>query len=215
LTVYTVRFSTDDHDFVTRKDGSIVNKDADFDVLRRDVQYLLDRTAILDLIAEHSRGHDRHDADLITMAYHPDGIDEHGNAVNTGAAYAAWINPVHAAGSEVHTHNITTHLCEIDGDTAHCESYVLVCLLNHDGVTARVISGRYLDRLERRNGKWKIALRRSIVELMFTADASLLQTEIVKDQGYPRGTRDSSDLSYVRPLTLDAAAPRPWSGDPL
>ena len=52
------------------------------------------------------------------------------------------MNPVHAAGSQVHSHNITTHLCEVDGDIAHCESYVLVCLLNHDGVTARVISGR-------------------------------------------------------------------------
>jgi hypothetical protein len=60
-----------------------------------------------------------------------------------------------------------------------------VCLLNHDGVTAHVISGRYLDRLERRDGKWKIALRPSIVELTFTADASLLHTDIFKVQGIP------------------------------
>jgi hypothetical protein len=43
--------------------------------------------------------------------------------------------------------------------------------------TARVITGRYLDRLERCDLKRKIALRRSTVELLFTADASLLQTE--------------------------------------
>jgi hypothetical protein len=82
-----------------------VNKDQEFDELRRDVHYLVDRTAFLDLIAEHSRGHDRHDADLLTMAYHPDGIDEHGNAVNTGPTYAAWINPVHAA---VQRYTLTT-----------------------------------------------------------------------------------------------------------
>lgn len=52
-------------------------------------QYLMDRTAILDCISSHSRGHDRHDAELLTNAYHPDGFDEHGKAVNPGPAYAA------------------------------------------------------------------------------------------------------------------------------
>ena len=179
----------------------------ELDGLRNDVQFLMDRTAIRDCIAAHSRGHDRHDAELLTAAYHADGVDEHGGTINTGPEYAAWINAVHAAGSQVHTHNLTTHVCEIDGTTAHCESYVLVCLLNHDGVTARVISGRYLDRLEKRDGTWRIAVRRSTVELMFTADASMLQSDGFRSMGYPRGTRDRRDLSYQRPLTLDAEFP--------
>jgi SnoaL-like domain len=184
-----------------------VSKETELERLGRDVQYLLDRTAILDRIMSHSRGHDRHDSDLLTEAYHPDGLDQHGNVVNTGPEYAAWINPVHAAGSQVHSHNITTHICEIQGDTAHCESYVLVCLLNHDGVTARLISGRYIDRLEKRDGTWRIALRRSTVELVFVADASVVQSDAFKAQGYPCGTRDRRDLSYSRPLTLEAGFP--------
>ena len=84
---------------------------------------------------------------------------------------------------------------------------MLVCLLNHDGVTARVISGRYIDRLEKRDGEWRIAIRRSTVELVFTADASPLQSDLDKQQGYPGGTRDRRDLSYVRPLTLETEAP--------
>ncbi len=91
----------DDH--VTGKGPSIVCNGDELDQLRSDVRYLMDRSAILDCISEHSRGHDRHDADLLTKAYHPDGVDEHGNAVNSGPTYAAWINPVHAAGSQVHT----------------------------------------------------------------------------------------------------------------
>ncbi len=183
-----------------------MNDETDLEQLHRDIRYLMDRTAILDCITSHSRGHDRHDAELLTRAYHPDGVDEHGNAVNSGPKYAAWINPVHAAGSQAHTHNITTHSCEIEGDTAHCESYVLVCLLDHGGVTARVISGRYIDRLEKRDNEWRIAVRRSTVELMFTADASALQSELFRSQGYPGGTRDRRDLSYVRPLTLETEA---------
>ena len=75
--------------------------------LRRDVEYLKGRLAILDCISRHSRGDDRHDTDLITGGYHDDGVDEHGAAVNPASRYAEWINAVHAAGSQVHTHNIT------------------------------------------------------------------------------------------------------------
>ena len=55
-----------------------------FDQLQRDVRYLMDRQSIVDCIARHARGHDRHDVELLTSAYHPDGVDEHGYAINTG-----------------------------------------------------------------------------------------------------------------------------------
>lgn len=182
----------------------------DLETLQRDVRYLMDRTEILDCIARHARGCDRHDIDLITATYHDDGVDEHGATVNPGPHYAAWANDTHAATSQVHTHNITTHTCEIDGDTAHAESYVLVILLGRDGHNAQVITGRYLDRLERRDGRWRIAVRRSTVEAMFLADASVLQSSFFKKSGYPVGTRDGSDLSYRRPLTMDLPAPAHW-----
>ncbi|WP_425826602.1 nuclear transport factor 2 family protein [Streptomyces fractus] len=178
--------------------------------LRRDVRYLKDRTAILDVITRHARGCDRHDVDLITAAYHPDGLDEHGATTNSGPAYGEWANASHAATSQVHTHNVTTHTCDIDGDTAHAESYAIVVLLGSDGRTAQFISGRYLDRLERRDGQWRIALRRSTVEVMFLADASVLQSSFFKEQGYLKGVRDTTDLSYRRPLLIDTPAPQRW-----
>jgi len=178
--------------------------------VRRDVAYLMDRTQIMDCIAGHARGCDRHDVDLITAAYQCDGIDEHGNVTNLGAEYSDWANRTHAATSQVHTHNITTHTCEIDGDNAHAESYVIVVLLSLDGRTAQFISGRYVDRLERRDGQWRIAVRRSTVEVMFLADAAVLQSSFFKDTGYPVGTRDRTDLSYQRPLSIDTPAPKRW-----
>ena len=184
---------------------------ADFTSLRQDVRYLMDRTEILDCIARHARGCDRHDDDLITSAYHDGAVDEHGNTVTAGQEYAAWANRVHAATSQNHLHNITTHACEIDGDVAHAESYSLVALLGHDGTTAQLIVGRYLDRLERRDGAWRIAVRRSTVELMFTADASVLQSSFFRAQGYLKGARGVDDLSYGRPLELTTPAPERWS----
>jgi len=176
--------------------------------LRRNVQELKDRAAILDCIATHARGCDRHDVALLSSTYHADGIDEHGTATIPGPEYAAWTNAAHAATSDAHLHNVTTHTCEIDGDDAHAESYVLVALLGKDGKTATMMCGRYIDRLERRDGAWKIAVRRSTVELAFTADASLLQTEFFKNQRFIKGARDRSDLSYERPLSINTATAR-------
>ncbi len=181
---------------------------ADIDIagVARDVAFLMDRRAIEDVIHQHARGHDRFDSDLLTAAYHPDGVDEHGAAsINCGPDYAAWANAIHAGGSQLHLHNITTHTCEIDGDTAHAESYVLVALLNPDGKTARFINGRYIDRLEKRDEKWKIALRRCTVDVLIAGDASILDLPQFKAGGFIRGSRDDSDVSYARPLSLDTS----------
>jgi ketosteroid isomerase-like protein len=176
---------------------------SELEELRRDVQYLKDRTAIADCIARHARGCDRHDVELLTSTYHDDAVDEHGSTVNAGRDYAAWANAVHAATSQNHLHNLTTHTCEIDGDDAHAESYVMVTLLTPDATTATVMCGRYVDRLERRDGAWRIAVRSATVELAFTADARLLQSRYFTEQGYRTGSRDPADVSYRRPLTLD------------
>lgn len=183
--------------------------DIDIAALARDLAFLMDRRAIEDVVHMHARGHDRFDVDLLTAAYHPDGVDEHGAAsINSGPDYAEWANAIHAGGSQLHLHNITTHTCEIDGDTAHAESYVIVGLLNPDGKTVRLINGRYVDRLEKRDGTWKIALRRCTVDLLIAGDASILEMPQFKAGGYIKGARDKSDVSYQRPLSLDLPAGR-------
>lgn len=178
--------------------------DAEFAELKRDLQYMKDRMAILDCVARHARGHDRHDSAIITAAYHGDGIDEHGPYVNPAAHYADWVNAAHEAGMSVHTHNITTHNCEIDGDVAHAESYVIVGLLSRDQKSATFASGRYVDRLEKRDGVWKIAIRRTINEMTLSGDAAWIHSDDCK--GYPKGLWDERDLSYRRPLDLAPAA---------
>jgi hypothetical protein len=106
----------------------------------------LDRTCILDFIARHRRGCDRHD--LICAARLPRGWSGRAwQAINPGPEYGNWANATHAATSQAHTHNITTHTCEIDCETAHAENYLIVVLLRRDRRSAQFISGRYLDRL--------------------------------------------------------------------
>ena len=69
-----------------------------------------------------------------------------------------------------------------------------------DGEPVRVGGGRYLDRLEKRNGEWRIGLRRVIMDWRFRADSG---PWVRARRGYPAGTWDKSDLSYMRPLELE------------
>jgi hypothetical protein len=178
--------------------------------LRADVRYVKDRFEIQDCIARHARGHDRHDVELLSGTYHEDGADEHGHVINTGLEYASWANRTHATSSASHLHNVTTHLCEIEGDTAECESYVMVVLLSPDEKTTSIMNGRYLDRLERRDGVWRIAARRATVDAVATADASMLGHSFFRQQGYIRGVRDETDVSYQRPTSLNGPEPARW-----
>jgi hypothetical protein len=178
------------------------NLEAQLEQMQKEVRYLRDRQDILDCVARHARGQDRHDIEVLTSAYHSDGFDEHGNVVNRSADYARWVNALHDQSFELHLHNITTHNCEIEGDEAHCESYVLFGLKALGEMKVWLGGGRYLDRMERRNGIWKIALRRTIIDWMFTADASVLKSEYFLSQEYPYGRNSKEDISYQRPLRL-------------
>jgi hypothetical protein len=180
--------------------------DIDLERMVSDLRYVKDRWDILDCINRQSRGHDRHDVDLMAAAYHDNGVDEHGPTVKTAAEYGDWANAVHGAAFEQHAHNITTHTCDIDGDTAHCESYVIVA--GRRGNLTTLMGGRYLDRLERREGRWKIAVRRCTVEWTLQGDGSALTSG--NFSRFIKGTRDRHDPSYARPLTLDDTPAQRW-----
>ena len=171
--------------------------------LLKDVQYLKDRQAILDVIMRHARGHDRHDTELMNSCFWDDGVDEHGQFVTPGPQYGDWANRVHTAGYFLHMHNITNHTCEIDGDTAHCETYVIGAMLPRSAPgRAKFVSGRYLDRLERRDGEWRILVRRTTIEVEVEGDSKWPDNQI--SETFPKGAWDTGDLSYARPLRLDS-----------
>lgn len=169
--------------------------------LEAKMQDMIDRQAIFDCIKRTSRGNDRFDIELITGSYHDDGIHELGQRVISGQAYGDHANQSHAAISETCLHNVTMHACEIEGDIAHCESYVIGLFADKGGESSRILAGRYIDRLEKRQGEWRIAVRRATVEVAMEGRAILPNGQTPPGSGYLRGDRDRSDPSYQRPLT--------------
>jgi uncharacterized protein (TIGR02246 family) len=164
-----------------------------------DVQRLLDRQAISDCVHRYSRGLDRHDDEMVASCYWDDAVDEHGTFTGGPREFIAWANDLHATSFRGHQHHITTQTVEIDGDIAHAESYVLGVLTRKgDGEISDIAGGRYLDRLERRDGEWRIAARRVIVEWCSVVDGA--GALFGPQNGFPAPRWDREDISYDRPL---------------
>jgi hypothetical protein len=165
-----------------------------------------DRQAIFDCIKRNSRGNDRFDVDLVTSSYHSDGLHELGQKQISGREYGEHANSAHRRLFEANLHNVTMHSCEIDGDVAHTESYSLGIFLDNGAETGRILAGRYIDRLEKRGGEWRIALRRATVEIAIEGKAALPNGVPLPGSNYLKGDRDGSDISYERPLGLNTGS---------
>ena len=86
----------------------------------------------------------------------------------------------------------------------------MVVLLSQDATSCTIMNGRYVDRLEKREGTWRISVRRSTVDTVITGDASMVNHPFFKKQGYPKGMRGHDDISYRRPVALDGPEPSRW-----
>lgn len=165
------------------------------DELGERLRELLDKEEIRQALYSYARGTDRCHRDLIEAAYHEDAWDDHGTFAGTRDAVVDTIasNRGGAADSMHHVGNV---LIELLGDAANVETYFMASqVLEVEGKTfTRMRAGRYLDRFEKRGGRWRIA-RRMVVD-----DWSRLDEVVSEAPGITpdckQGTRDSSDPSY-------------------
>lgn len=166
--------------------------DADLQGLRR----LLDESAIRALIARYSHAIDRLDWDELRSCYHDDAVDLHGDDFAGGIdTYIEWLHEHLPVANDATMHFTGTQSIEVDGDVAWAETY---CLALHrlsataDAPTRDAVRPvRYVDRLERRHGEWRIARRTCIYEPGRIDGLA----EPLPPSG---GARDRSDPSYAR-----------------
>lgn len=167
-----------------------------------------DRQEIHDCLIRYARGIDRHDKELMVSAYHPDAYDQHAIAEGNASDFCDWAIGMHGVIQTNHQHIINNHSIEIDGDVAHGETYYMFYGDNREG-PPMLSFGRYIDRFEKRDGKWAIAYRVCIIEKTGHFIQSNNGEEVeTKSRSTGPCTRDRQDLSYVRPLTPDAVVPR-------
>jgi len=171
------------------------------------VQALVDRQDIHDCIVRLARGMDRHDADLMASAYHPDAYEDHGSFRGPAPEFITHVNGTggiggsHAERFSAHHHLLLNHLADIDGDEAHAETYFLFVAEPRESPVVKFTGGRYVDRLVRHGEGWRILARRVVMEWATEVEATgTTRSSLI--HFFTAGAWDRSDVSYERPLTV-------------
>ena len=124
------------------------------------LQEMLDHHEIRRTLAEYCLGCDRCDETLMASVYAEDSWDSHGLRQAPGPEFArATVASVLATSETLH-HLLGQSLIRVTGDDAGAETYFIAVMV--DGTDERFcnqLGGRFVDRLVRVNGIWKIKER--------------------------------------------------------
>jgi hypothetical protein len=172
------------------------------------LQVLLDKQEISELLHTYCRALDRCDRAMLESIFHPESTHEMSGFKGSSKDFCGF------AFDALATFQYSQHLLgnvsiTIDGDTAKADSYFhafhrIAADTEGEGLladhTAGVdedlfIAGRYIDKLERRHGAWKIIHRCGVLDWC--------RWEHAEDRNFfnlragPYGKRDKSDRYYT------------------
>jgi hypothetical protein len=184
--------------------------------LPREMHELLDSRAILSCLQRIARGMDRFDRELFLSAFHADAVIEAGVIVSGPEEAYEHGFKMHDQAQKSTLHYLTNHTCEIDGEAAHAETYFFFVAHNRDD-TQFATGGRYVDRLERREGAWRVAFRHTILEWSGPLLSGTLplfgEAPDLHLNGSPGRSKD--DPSYRRPFLNRRALRLPDAAESL
>ena len=167
------------------------------------VTEIKDRLEIRELMSRYGRAVDRLDRELLLSVYHRGAVDDHGCYVGDPDVFAECALSMHAEANTITQHIVTNHVCDLDGDVAHTETYWMYVGMNRTGEPYSMGGGRYVDRLEKRDGRWGIVARKCLMDWT-TGGRGTHLTDAENDaiRTMEPSTRDRTDPSYQRPLTI-------------
>jgi hypothetical protein len=130
--------------------------------LPKELQVLVDKDQIRDLLMQYCRGVDRCDAALMSSLFHEDG---------TAFGSSAWefcdhFVPENEADTTFTVHMTGNIVIEVDADRANTETYFVTWVGREEDGREYVdaFCGRYVDKWERREGRWGVTVRRTVHE---------------------------------------------------
>jgi SnoaL-like domain len=172
--------------------------------LEAKVAYLSNRQNIHDVYLQYMRGFDRNDVELMRTAFWPDVQINYGTQSNSFDEFVARHLNEHTKDLAHWGHLITNESVDIEGDVAYVETYVTRLSNGKKDRKSMIVMGRYVDRLDRRHGEWRIAMREFIPTFLTQTDTTV--DSVFKEGGWSHsacgmGTLDKHDPSYRRPLT--------------
>jgi len=164
-----------------------------------DIQALIDKQAIAELVFGYSRAVDRKDFELLRSLYTEDGFDDHGGLYcGPAAGYVDWLEQAMAS-CDITTHSVHNHLIALQSaDCAEGEVYVTAYHRLHDGNGGynELIEGlRYLDRYRKCDGRWLFASR-TLINDWAQVGPAFWDINDPALKGTPIGCCNAADPSY-------------------
>jgi hypothetical protein len=176
---------------------------ASVEVLTKKVEFLSDRQQVIDVYRRYTRGLNRFDLQLLYSTFWPDAQIGYGfHSRSRDDWIDGWRQQRYLKGMSCQAHHITNETVHIEHDVAHVESYLIAFWRPpQDDAPGLILGGRYIDRLDRRNREWRIAVREFIPHFWSEAK-SIFASTFNKDVWPPSGlgAGDRTDPCYERPL---------------
>lgn len=163
---------------------------------------LLEKKRIEELIYSYCIVGDRSDVAGLRALYHPDARDDHGTAANGPAEN--FLSLIEEAAAQRRfgkiSHNITNIVIRRDGNYAEAVSYVIAFHMLKDEAGAPfdyLFVGRYLDRVEKRDGEWKFLHRRVVSDMAYRTSPSMMHIDDPVNAGIDHGSDSAADPMYA------------------
>ena len=157
---------------------------------------IADRLAIAETLARYCRGIDRCDAALLAEVFTADARIDYGDGPKPPAETIPGLMAGLGA-MRLTQHNISNTVMQITGATAKAETHCVALHLipSPDGAIELVVGGRYLDRLAKSDGQWRIAERLYVMDWNRTQPSTMQTEGGLFDSLQRRGARGDSDPS--------------------
>ena len=166
------------------------------------VAELAHRGEIHDLLMRYCRGIDLCDAEMVRSCYHEDALADHGFFSGRAHDFATIGTENLRTRFTTTKHYLMNEYVELYGDLALSESYVMSYLrMEREGCLYDLtVHCRYLDRIERRLARWKIAHRQVV------SDGNRIDKVVEEAPHLNQGARgarfpDDPSLSFFGQLT--------------
>ena len=188
---------------------------------QKEIAEVVARQKCYDVLTRYCRALDRADVELMRTVYWEDAIDDHGVYKGNAQEFSEFIIREIQNWFEVTMHAICNIHMEHGNDVMCTESYLIAYHkvkgekekieavqgskyfealdLNTIGDTHHVFlyGGRYVDRLEKRKGEWKIAHRRVVMDWNENWPGNTILDDGMFSTLLLRGSRDQQDPVYL------------------
>jgi hypothetical protein len=161
------------------------------------LQEMLDHYEITKTLKEYCFACDRCDAPRMAGVYLEDSWDDHGTHAAPGKEFVQLIMPEILVQGDSLSHLLGQSQIKVDGDSAGAETYFIAVSRGpgEDGtIFCHQLGGRFIDRLERHDGRWLIKHRVVVRDWGISLPIEADWTEHV---GLKSGQRSNADPAFA------------------